>query len=139
MGPRKPNLSLVENPAFIGSIIDVLVGIINNSGGFYRNFDKINQNYHTSVKIPKLEREIIKILIISPVQMHILLILQGIYRNFDIFPQKCVSKQVFTPIWGIIGEILPIPTKCTYHYIIQRVYAILVVKIHIVKIHIVKK
>ena len=32
--------------------------------------------------------------------MHILLILQGIYQNFDIFPQKCVSKQVFTSIWG---------------------------------------
>ena len=43
------------------------------------------------VKIPKLGREIIEIL-------------QGIYRNFDIFPQKCVSKQVFTSIWGIIGE-----------------------------------
>ena len=27
--------------------------------------------------------------------MHILLILQGIHRNFDIFPQKCVLKQVF--------------------------------------------
>ena len=37
-----------------------------------------------------------KILIFSPVQMHILLILQGIYQNFDIFPQKCVLKQVFT-------------------------------------------
>ena len=71
--------------------------------------------------------------------MHILLILQGIYQNFDIFPQKCVSKQVFTSIWGIIGKISPISTKCTYHYIIQRVYAILVVKIHIVKTHIVKK
>ena len=100
MGPRKPNLSLVENPAFIGSIIDVLVGIINISGGFYRNFDKINQNYHTGVKIPKLGREIIEISIISPVQSHKLLILQGIYQNFDTFPQKCVLKQVFTSIWG---------------------------------------
>ena len=137
----------MENPAFIGSIIDVLVGIINIPGGFYRNFDKINQNYHTGVKIPKLGREIIEISIISPIHTHILLILQGIYRNFDIFPQKCVSKQVFTSIWGIIGEISPISTKFTYfkkkekpyHYIIQRVYAILVVKIHIVKIHIIKK
>ena len=129
----------MENPAFIGSIIDVLVGIINIPGGFYRNFDKINQNYHTGVKIPKFGREIIEISIISPVHTHILLILQGIYRNFDIFPQKCVSKQVFTSIWGIIGKISPIPTKCMYHYIIQRVYAILVVKIHIVKIHIAKK
>ena len=124
----------MENPAFIGSIIDVLVGIINISGGFYRNFDKINQNYHTGVKITKLGREIIEISIISPVQSHNLLILQGIYRNFDIFPQKCVSKQVFTSIWGAVGEILPISTKFTYfkknpyHYIIQRVYAILVVK-----------
>ena len=90
----------MENLAFIGSIIDVLVGIINVPGGFYRNFDKINQNYHTGVKIPKLGREIIEILIISPVQSHKLLILQGIYRNFDTFPQKCVLKQVFTSIWG---------------------------------------
>ena len=94
MGPVIANLSLVENPAFIGSIIDVLVGIINISGRFYRNFDKINQNYHTGVKITKLGGEIIEILIISPVQSHKLLILQGIYRNFDIFPQKCVLKQV---------------------------------------------
>ena len=79
MGPVKPNLSLVENPAFIGSIIDVLVGIINISGGFYQNFDKINQNYHAGVKMTKLGREIIEILIISPVQIHNLLILQGIY------------------------------------------------------------
>ena len=89
-------------------------------------------------------------MIISPVQTHKLSFLQGIYRNFDIFPQKCVLKQVFTPIWGTIGKISPISTKFTYflkkkkkkkssHYIIQRVYAILVVKIHIVKIHIVKK
>ena len=84
----------MENPAFIGSIIDVLVGIINISGRFYRNFDKINQNYHTGVKITKLGREVIKISIISPVQNHKLLIPQGIYRNFDIFPQKCVLKQV---------------------------------------------
>ena len=67
LGPVIPNLSLVENPAFIGSIIDVLVGIIDISGRFYRNFDKINQNYHTGVKITKLGREIIEILIISPV------------------------------------------------------------------------
>ena len=85
----------MENLAFIGSIIDVLVGIINISGGFYRNFDKINQNYHTGVKTTKLGREIIEILIISPVQSHNLLILQGIYRNFNIFPQKCVLKASF--------------------------------------------
>ena len=85
----------MENPAFIGSIIDVLVGIINISGGFYRNFNKINQNYHTGVKTTKLGREIIEISIIPPVQSHNLLILQGIYRNFDIFPQKCVLKQVY--------------------------------------------
>ena len=85
----------MENLAFIGSIIDVLVGIINISGGFYRNFDKINQNYHTGVKITKLGREIIKISIISPVQTHKLSFLQGIHRNFDIFPQKCVLKQAF--------------------------------------------
>ena len=119
----------MENPAFIGSIIDVLVGIINISGRFYQNFNKINQNYHIGVKITKL---------IFPVQSHKLLILQGIYQNFDIFPQKCVLKQVLTTIWGAVGEISPISTKFTYfkkayHYIIQRVYAILVVKIHIVK------
>ena len=91
----------MENPAFIGSIIDVLVGIINISGGFYQNFDKINLNYHTGVKITKLGREIIEISIISPVQSHNLLILQGIYRNFDIFPQKCVLKQVFTFNLGV--------------------------------------
>ena len=128
----------MENPAFIGCIIDVLVGIINIPGGFYRNFDKINQSYHTGVKITKFGGEIIEILIISPVQSHKLLILQGIYQNFDIFPQKCVLKQVFTSIWGAVGKISPISTKFTYfkkpyHYIIQRVYAILVVKIHIVK------
>ena len=144
MVPRKTNLSLVENPAFIGSIIDVLVGIINISGGFYRNFDKINQNYLTGIKITKLGRELIEISIISPVQTHKLLILQGIYRNFDIFPQKCILKQVVTPIWGTIGEISPIFTKFTYSlssskYIIQRVYAIQRVKIHIVKIHSVKR
>ena len=138
----------MENPAFIGSIIDVLVGIINISGGFYRNFNKIIHKNHligvNLVKITKLGREIIEISIISPVQTHKLSFLQGIYRNFNIFPQKCVVKQVFTPIWGTIGEILPISTKFTYffnssHYIIQRVYAILMVKIYIVKIHIVKK
>ena len=144
MVPRKTNLSLVENPAFIGSIIDVLVGIINISGGFYRNFDKINQNYLTGIKITKLGREIIEISIISPVQTHKLLIPQGIYRNFDIFPQKCILKQVVTPIWGTIGVISPIFTKFTYFlssskYIIQRVYAIQRVKIHIVKIHGVKR
>ena len=92
MGPVIPNLSLVENPAFIGSIIDVLVGIINISGGFYQNFDKINQNYHTGVKITKLGREIIDILIISPVQTHKLSFLQGIYRNFNLFPKKYILK-----------------------------------------------
>ena len=144
MVPRKTNLSLVENPVFIGSIIDVLVGIINISGGFYRNFDKINQRYLTSIKITKLGREIIEISIISPVQTHKLLIPQGIYRNFDISPQKCILKQVVTPIWGIIGVISPIFTKFTYFlssskYIIQRVYAIQRVKTHNVKIHGVKR
>ena len=134
----------MENPGFIGSIIDVLVGIINISGGFYRNFDKINQSYLTGIKITKLGREIIDILIISPVQTHKLLILQGIYRNFDIFPQKCILKQVVTPIWGTIGIISPIFSKFTYvlsssKYIIQWVYAIQRVKIHIVKIHGVKR
>ena len=144
MVPRKTNLSLVENPAFIGSIIDVLVGIVNISGGFYRSFDKINQNYLTGIKITKLGREIIEISIISPVHTHKLLIPQGIYRNFDIFPQKCILKQIVTPIWGTIGVFSPIFTKFTYFlssskYIIQRVYAIQRVKIHIVKIHGVKR
>ena len=104
----------MENLAFIGSIIDVLVGIINISGEFYQNFNKINQNYHTGVKITKLGREIIKILIISPFQSHKLLILQGIYQNFDLFPQKCILKQVVTPIWGTIGKISSIFTKFTH-------------------------
>ena len=86
----------MENPAFIGSIIDVLVGIINISGGFYRNFDKINQNYLTGIKITKLGREIIEILIISPVQTHKLLILQGINRNFNLFPQKCIKASCYS-------------------------------------------
>ena len=135
---------MVENPAFIGSIIDVLVGIIHISGGFYRNFDKINQNYLTGIKITKLGREIIEILIISPVQTHKLLILQGINRNFDLFPQKCILKQVVTPSRSTTGEISPTFTKFTYFlssskYIIQRVYAIQGVKIHTVKILIVKR
>ena len=122
----------------------MLVGIINISGGFYRNFDKINQNYLTGIKITKLGREIIEISIISPIQTHKLLIPQGIYRNFDIFPQKCIFKQVVTPIWGTIGVISPTFTKLTYFlssfkYIIQRVYAIKRVKINIVKIHIIKR
>ena len=104
----------MENPAFIGSIIDVLVGTSNISGGFYRNFDKINQNYHTGVKITNLGREIIEISIISPVQSHKLSFLQGINQNFDLFPQKCILRQVFTPIWGTFGEISPISTKFTY-------------------------
>ena len=118
------------------------------SGGFYRGFDKINQNHPTGIKITKFGREIVAISIISPVQTHKLLtkllIPQGIYRNFDIFPQKCILKQVVTPIWGTIGAISPIFTKFTYFlssskYIIQRVYAINRVKIHIVKIHIDKR
>ena len=109
----------MENPAFIGSIIDVLVGIINISGGFYRNFDKINQNHRTSVKITKLGREIIEISIISPVQSHKLSFLQGINQNFNLFPQKCILKQVFTSIWGTIGEISPIPTKFMYFKVIS--------------------
>ena len=78
---------------------------------------KINQNYHTGVKITKLGREIIEILIISPVQTHKLSFLQGINRNFNLFPQKWVLKQVSTPIWGTIGEISPISTKFTYFFI----------------------
>ena len=85
------------------------------------------------VKITKLGREIIEILIISMVQTHKLLILQGINQNFDLFPQKWVLRQVFAPIWGTIGKILPISTKFTYfynhsHYIIQQLYAILMVQ-----------
>ena len=47
-------------------------------------------------------------------QTHKLLILPGINQNFDLFPQKWVFRQVFTPIWGTIGEISPISTKFTY-------------------------
>ena len=68
------------------------------------------------VKITKLGREIIEILIISTVQTHKLHILQGINQNFDLFPQKWVLRQVFTPIWGTIGKISPISTKFTYFY-----------------------
>ena len=68
------------------------------------------------VKITRLGREIIEISIISTVQTHKLLILPGINRNFNLFPPKWVLRQVFTPIWGTIGEISPIPTKFTYFY-----------------------
>ena len=68
------------------------------------------------VKITKLGREIIEISIISTVQTHKLVILQGINRNVDLFPQKWVLRQDFTPIWGTIGKILPISTKFTYFY-----------------------
>ena len=34
------------------------------------------------------------------VKTHKLLILQGINRNFDLFPQKWVLRQVFTPNLG---------------------------------------
>ena len=68
------------------------------------------------IKITKLGREIIEILIISTVQTHKLLILPGINRNFDLFPQKWVLRQVFTPVRGTIGKILPISTKVTYFY-----------------------
>ena len=52
------------------------------------------------------------------VQTHKLLILPGINQNFNLFPQKWVLRQVFTPIWGTIGKILPISTKFTYFVII---------------------
>ena len=134
----------MENPAFIGSIIDVLVGIIHISGGFYRNFNKINQNYLTSIKITKLGREIIEISIISPVQTHKLLILQGINRYFDLFPQKCIFKaSCYSKLgyhWQNFANIHQVYVFLSSSiYIIQRVYAIQRVKIHIVKIHIVKK
>ena len=102
----------MKNPAFIGSIFDVLVGIINI---FLVDFIKI-QNYHTGVKISKLGREIIEISIISPVQTHKLPFLHGIHRNFNIFPQKCVLRQVLLQFWGAIGEISPISTKFTYFF-----------------------
>ena len=134
----------MENPAFIGSIIDVLVGIINISGGFYRNFDKINQNYLTGIKITKLGREIIEISIISPVQTHKLLIPQGIYRNFDISSQKVYIKASCYSNLGYHWRNFANIQQFAYFlssskYIIQRVYAIQRVKIHIVKIHGVKR
>ena len=46
------------------------------------------------VKTTKLGKEIIEILIISMVQTHKLLILQGINQNFNLFPQKWVLRQV---------------------------------------------
>ena len=96
----------------------MLVGIINiNLVDFIEISIKSFINHLISVKlvkITKLGTEIIEILIISPVQTHKSLILQGINQNFDLFPQKCVLKQVFTPIRGAIGEISPISTKFTY-------------------------
>ena len=140
MVPRKTNLSLMENLAFIGSIIDVLVGIINISGGSYQNFDKINQNYLTGIKITTLGREIIEILIISPVQTHKLLIPQGIYWKFRYIPSKvyikasCYSNLGYH--WRNFANIHQVYVfLSSSKYIIQRVYAIQRVKIHIVKIH----
>ena len=42
--------------------------------------------------------------------------LPGINQNFDLFPQKWILRQVFTPIWGTIGEIPPISTKFMYFF-----------------------
>ena len=70
-----------------------------------------------TIKITKLGREIIEISIISPVQAHKLLILQGIYRNFDIFPQKCMLKTSRYSNFGHhcpIVKIVPIFTKFKY-------------------------
>ena len=122
----------------------MLVGITNFSGGFYRNFDKINQNYLTGIKITKLGKEIIEISIISPVQTHKLLILQGIYRNFDIFPQKVYIKaSCYSNLghhWQNLTNIHQVYVfLSSSKYIIQRVYALQRVKIHIVKILIIKK
>ena len=50
------------------------------------------------------------------VQTHKLLILPGINQNSDLFPQKWVLRQVFTPIWGTIGEISPISTMFMYFH-----------------------
>ena len=122
----------------------MLVGIVNISGGFYRSFDKINQNYLTGIKITKLGREIIDISIISPVHTHKLLIPQGIYRNFDIFPQKVYIKaNGYSNLgyhWCNFATIHQVYVfLSSSKYIIQRVYAILRVKIHIVQIHGVKR
>ena len=68
-----------------------------------------------SGQITKLGREIIEISTIFPVQAHKLLIRQGIYRNFDIFPQKCMLK---TSRYSNLGhhcqKIVPISTKLKY-------------------------
>ena len=116
----------MKNPAFIGSIIDVLVGIFNISGGFYRNFDKVNL---TGIKITKFGREIVEISIISPVQTHKLLIPQGIYRNFDIFPSKVYIKASrYSNLgyhWHNFANIHQVYVfLSSSKYIIQRVYAI---------------
>ena len=66
-----------------------IVGII--LVDFVRNFDKINQKYHTSVKlvkIPKLGREIIEISIISTVQTHKLLYSAMNKLKFRFIPSK---------------------------------------------------
>ena len=65
------------------------------SGGFYRNFNKINQNYHTGVKITKLGREIIEILIISPVQTHKLAFFARNTSKFRYIPSKVCIKASF--------------------------------------------
>ena len=76
-------------------------------------------------------------------QTHKLSFLQGIYRNFDIFPQKCIKASFYSNLgyhWRNFTNIYQVYVFLkSSQYIIQWVYAILVVKIHIVKIHMVKR
>ena len=86
----------MENPAFIGSIFDVYSWY--HTGGFYRNFDKINQKHPTGVnlvKITKLGREIIEISIISTVQTHKLPYSARNKSKFRFIPSKVGIKASF--------------------------------------------
>ena len=86
----------MENPAFIGSIFDVLVGIVNI---FLVDFIEISiksiKSIHTGVKITKLGREIIKISIISPVQTHKIAISTWNALKFRYIPSKVCTKASF--------------------------------------------
>ena len=86
----------MENSAFIGSIFDVLVGIVNI---FLVDFIEISiksiKNYHTGVKISKLGREIIEISIISPVQTHKLPYSARNTLKFRYIPSKVCIKASF--------------------------------------------
>ena len=107
----------------IGSIIDVfLAGYRILTGRFYQNFSKIDQKVilHSInlVKIAKLDKEIIKILIISIHYTLLMVNFLHLARNklkFQLFLQNRLCKKQFSYTFKkSFGEILPKVIKfCT--------------------------